>query len=189
MQLTGVDLHAPHNWAPVLQDEFDIWKSKCKCIRNIVNKISSKRHAFSSATGFQLNRWIYFDQCYHYQALKHSLDTNSLVWHNNACIDTKCIVRNNIAQFTPGILMKTTAVPIFPPLIYVGSSHIWIIRVCIHTVYDTEGSVPKSWTRSLNIYWEIGHWNFAMMRTTGNGDEDYWLCCRGPNEDYCCGLG
>ena len=56
------------------------------------------------------------------------------------------------------------------------------------TDYDTEGSVPKTRTRSLDIYWEIGHWNFAMMETTGNGDEDYWLRCMGPDDDYCCGL-
>ena len=70
------------------------------------------------------------------------------------------------------------------PMIYVGSSHIQAISVCIHT----EGSVPKTRTRSLDISQEIGRWNFAMMNTTVNEGEDHLLCCKGRDEGYCCGL-
>ena len=49
-------------------------------------------------------------------------------------------------------------------------------------------SVSKTRTRSFDICQEIGHWNLATMKTTLNEYEDYWLCCRGLDEVYCCGL-
>ena len=47
--------------------------------------------------------------------------------------------------------------PRFSPLINVVSSHVIILPVCIHTVYDTEGSLPKTRTRPLDISQAIGH--------------------------------
>ena len=119
------------------------------------------------------------DECIHiyfpWRYSNHCLSQN-LVWWRKYFVS---LAQLNISCHWPHPVDRWTAAVVFVPhgdwqryrdspfhffSIYVVSSHILVIGVCMCEACAIKGSIPKTLTHSLDSFKEIGNWNLRSWR-------------------------